>query len=171
MNGPFLQGVKPPQKLSLETGQKRQHKMWTARLFVSEFIVDRNFASAAFHFAGPRGVFWSGSGILRRDCGTSYTGTFCCIGVLVGISRLLTVEDENVLVISGERKREEVKEGEKYVRMERRIGKFMRKFVLHENVNIDKISVVCEDVVLSVTDEKLPPPEPKKPKTIEVRVG
>ncbi|KAF6152367.1 hypothetical protein GIB67_006021 [Kingdonia uniflora] len=80
----------------------------------------------------------------------------------------VTVEDENVLVISGERKREEAKEGEKYVRMERRIGKFMRKFVLPENANIDKISAVCEDGVLSVSVEKLPPPEPKKPKTIEV---
>ncbi|KAF6152343.1 hypothetical protein GIB67_005997 [Kingdonia uniflora] len=82
----------------------------------------------------------------------------------------VTVEDENVLVISGERKREEAKEGEKYVRMERRIGKFMRKFVLPENANIDKISAACEDGVLSVTVEKLPPPEPKKPRTIEIRI-
>ncbi|KAF6146411.1 hypothetical protein GIB67_024060 [Kingdonia uniflora] len=83
----------------------------------------------------------------------------------------VTVEDENVLVISGERKREEAKEGEKYVRMERRIGKFTRKFVLPENANIDKISAACEDGVLSATVEKLPPPEPKKPRTIEIRVG
>ncbi|WJZ84892.1 hypothetical protein VitviT2T_004469 [Vitis vinifera] len=77
------------------------------------------------------------------------------------------VEDGNVLVISGERKREEEKEGAKYVRMERRVGKFMRKFVLPENANTDKISAVCQDGVLTVTVEKLPPPEPKKPKTIE----
>ncbi|RVX17488.1 17.9 kDa class II heat shock protein [Vitis vinifera] len=45
------------------------------------------------------------------------------------------VEDDNVLVISGERKREEEKEGAKYVRMERRMGKFMRKFALQGNAH------------------------------------
>ncbi|XP_034683763.1 17.1 kDa class II heat shock protein-like [Vitis riparia] len=81
------------------------------------------------------------------------------------------VEDDNVLMISGERKREEEKEGAKYVRMERRVGKFMRKFVLPENANTDKISAVCQDGVLTVTVEKLPPPEPKKPKTVEVKIA
>ncbi|XP_021738936.1 17.3 kDa class II heat shock protein-like [Chenopodium quinoa] len=81
------------------------------------------------------------------------------------------VEDDNVLVISGERKREEEKDGVKYLRMERRIGKFMRKFVLPENANMEKISAVCQDGVLTVSVEKLPPPEPKKPKTIEVKVA
>lgn len=81
------------------------------------------------------------------------------------------VEDDNVLIISGERKREEEKEGVKYLRMERRIGKFMRKFVLPENANTDSISAVCQDGVLTVTVNKLPPPEPKKPKTIEVKVA
>nr|GFA07374.1 17.9 kDa class II heat shock protein-like [Tanacetum cinerariifolium] len=60
------------------------------------------------------------------------------------------VEDDNVLVISGERKREE-EENVKFVRMERRIGKFMRKFSLPENANIDKISAVCQEGVLTVT--------------------
>lgn len=82
------------------------------------------------------------------------------------------VEDDNVLVISGERKREKEKsEGAKYLRMERRVGKFMRKFVLPENANTDAVSAVCQDGVLSVTVEKVPPPEPKKPKTIEVKVA
>nr|AFV46379.1 ACD-sHsps-like protein [Tamarix hispida] len=81
------------------------------------------------------------------------------------------VEDDNVLVITGERNRDEEKDGVKYVRMERRVGKFMRKFVLPENVNMDKISAVCQDGVLTVTVEKLPPPEPKKPKTIQVTVA
>lgn len=91
------------------------------------------------------------------------------------------VEDENVLVVSGERvRREKVaadqeekkeEEGVKYLRMERRMGKFMRKFVLPENANTENITAVCQDGVLIVTVEKLPPPEPKKPKTIEVKVA
>ncbi|KAG9154042.1 hypothetical protein Leryth_000559 [Lithospermum erythrorhizon] len=81
------------------------------------------------------------------------------------------VEDDNVLVISGVRKREKEKEGVKFVRMERRVGKFMRKFVLPENANVDEISAVCKDGVLSVSVQKLPPPEPKKPKTIEVKIA
>ncbi|XP_039133797.1 17.1 kDa class II heat shock protein-like [Dioscorea cayenensis subsp. rotundata] len=39
------------------------------------------------------------------------------------------VEDENVLVISGERKRDEEEEDRKYLQMERRAGKFMRNRV------------------------------------------
>ncbi|KAM7264352.1 hypothetical protein ACFE04_002035 [Oxalis oulophora] len=85
------------------------------------------------------------------------------------------VEDDNVLVISGERKREEEKEGSsttttKYLRMERRVGKFMRKFLLPDNANTDTISAVCQDGVLTITVEKLPPPpQRKKRKMIEVK--
>ncbi|EXB48292.1 hypothetical protein L484_003775 [Morus notabilis] len=84
------------------------------------------------------------------------------------------VEDDAVLVVSGERKREKDKDaidGVKYVRMERRVGKFMRKFSLPENANKDAVSAVCRDGVLTVKVEKLPPPEPKRPKTIEVKVA
>ncbi|KAJ3692013.1 hypothetical protein LUZ60_012363 [Juncus effusus] len=83
------------------------------------------------------------------------------------------LEDGNVLMISGERKRPEAeeKDGVKYLRMERRMGKFMRKFVLPENANLETVSAVCQDGVLNVKVEKLPPPEPKKPKTIEVKVA
>ncbi|GLT85586.1 hypothetical protein SLE2022_037730 [Rubroshorea leprosula] len=84
------------------------------------------------------------------------------------------VENDNVLMVSGERKRDkekDEKDGVKYLRLERRVGKFMRKFALPENANMDAISAVCQDGVLRVTVEKLPPPEPKKPKTVEVKVA
>ncbi|KAJ3686533.1 hypothetical protein LUZ61_015697 [Rhynchospora tenuis] len=82
------------------------------------------------------------------------------------------VEDNNLLVISGERKRptEEEKDG-KYLRMERRMGKFMRKFPLPDNVNLDSITAEYKDGVLTVTVQRLPPPEPKKPRLVEVKVG
>ncbi|XP_031500573.1 17.1 kDa class II heat shock protein-like [Nymphaea colorata] len=89
------------------------------------------------------------------------------------------IEEGNVLSISGERKGEEQqqqhKEKEeaevKYLRMERRVGKFMRKFNLPKNANADAISAEYRDGVLTVTVQKLPPPEPKKPKAIEVKVA
>ncbi|OWM86546.1 17.6 kDa class II heat shock protein-like [Punica granatum] len=87
------------------------------------------------------------------------------------------VENENVLVVSSERRHEREKDkdeskvdGLKYVRMERRVGKFMRKFVLPENANVDAISAMCQDGVLRVTVQKVKPPQPKA-KTIEVKVG
>ncbi|KAL7213029.1 hypothetical protein ACSBR2_015685 [Camellia fascicularis] len=59
------------------------------------------------------------------------------------------VEGDNVLVISRERKREEEKDRDKYLRMERRVGKLIRKFLLPENANTDQISTVCQDGVLT----------------------
>ena len=47
----------------------------------------------------------------------------------------------------------------------------MRKFVLPENANVEAVSAVCQDGVLTVTVQKLPPPKPKKPRTIEVKVA
>ncbi|KAL5717088.1 hypothetical protein ACHQM5_010160 [Ranunculus cassubicifolius] len=81
------------------------------------------------------------------------------------------LEEDNLLVISGERKREEEKEGAKYLRMERRVGKFMRKFALPENAIAEAISDVCQDGLLTVNVDKKPPPQPKKPKTIEVQIA
>ncbi|KAL7237781.1 hypothetical protein ACSBR2_003977 [Camellia fascicularis] len=59
------------------------------------------------------------------------------------------VEGDNVLVISGERKREEEKDGAKYLKMEQRVGKLMRKFLLLENANTDQIFAVCQDGVFT----------------------
>ncbi|ONK81587.1 uncharacterized protein A4U43_C01F30840 [Asparagus officinalis] len=83
------------------------------------------------------------------------------------------IEDDNVLVISGERKREgEEKEGEgKYLRMERRMGKFMRKFRLPEDADLERVTAESKDGVLTVTVMKKPPPEPKKSRTVQVRVA
>ncbi|XP_008803401.2 17.4 kDa class III heat shock protein [Phoenix dactylifera] len=83
-------------------------------------------------------------------------------------------EDDRILVIksNGKRKREEgEEEGCKYLRLERRAyPKFLRKFHLPNDANTASITAKCENGVLTVVVEKLPPPEPKT-KTVEVAVA
>ena len=99
------------------------------------------------------------------------------------------VEDGNVLTISGERKRPaedagaeasgkqqqqqggDEKPGVKYLRMERRMGKFMRRFPLPESADLDSIRAEYKDGVLTVTVDKKPPPEPKKPRIVQITAG
>lgn len=91
-------------------------------------------------------------------------------GLKFGSEINVNVEDDDYLVISGERKREE---GVEYWMMERKVGKFMRKFVLPKNANTDAVSALHQDGVLSVIVQKLPPPpQPKKlRRTIEVTIA
>ena len=87
------------------------------------------------------------------------------------------MEDENILVVkssnSGKRKRDEgEEEGCRYLRLERKAAsKFVRKFRLPENSNPSAITARCENGVLSVVVEKLPPPPEPKPKKVEVKIG
>ena len=91
------------------------------------------------------------------------------------------IENDTILKISGERRRESaedcqiqnVKVGDqvKYVRVERPAGRFMRKFNLPNHVNLDAISAACQQGVLTVLVPKMPAPEPHKPRTFEIAVG
>ncbi|OAY79919.1 19.0 kDa class II heat shock protein-like [Ananas comosus] len=73
------------------------------------------------------------------------------------------LEDGKLLVISGEQRRAADDEGVKYLRTERRVGKFVRNFP-PETANLDSVSAVYK--------ERMPPaPEPKKRKTFEVKAG
>ncbi|KAK3231011.1 hypothetical protein Dsin_002892 [Dipteronia sinensis] len=69
-------------------------------------------------------------------------------------------EDGRVLQISGERNREQEEKNEKWHRVERSIGKFLRKFRLPENARVDQIKACMENGVLTVTVPKM---EEKKP--------
>ncbi|MCO5605059.1 hypothetical protein L7F22_059237 [Adiantum nelumboides] len=73
----------------------------------------------------------------------------------------VTVESGNVLLLSGERKKEEESPEVKYLSMERRTLKFMRKFTLPSDANVENISAACQDGVLTVTVPKIPPPAPR----------
>lgn len=101
-----------------------------------------------------------------------YPGSYVFVVDMPGIRAgeiMVQIENDNVLVVSGERKRER-EEGTKYLSMERRTGKFMRRFQLPENANVETVTAACQDGVLRVAVEKVRPPEPRT-KTIEVKAG
>ncbi|XP_047974112.1 17.3 kDa class II heat shock protein-like [Salvia hispanica] len=105
-----------------------------------------------------------------KEYPSSYAVVVDMPGVAAADVKVQLEEESRVLAVSGERRREK-EEGGKYLRMERRHGKFMRKFPLPENADVEGISAVCRDRVLTVTVRKLPPPEPKRPKVIQVKPG
>jgi HSP20 family protein len=77
------------------------------------------------------------------------------------------VEDGNVLVVSGERTKEKEDKNDKWHRVERSSGKFVRRFRLPENAKVEEVKAGMENGVLTVT---VPKAEAKKPevKAIEI---
>ncbi|KAH7430757.1 hypothetical protein KP509_08G013000 [Ceratopteris richardii] len=84
------------------------------------------------------------------------------------------IEKDSVLKISGQRKRDmdrkDVSEV-KYLRVERPVGHFMRKFNLPNNVDLDSLTAACQDGMLTIIVPKLPEAAPHQPRTFEVAVG
>ena len=77
------------------------------------------------------------------------------------------VEDGNVLQISGERSKEQEEKNDKWHRVERSSGKFLRRFRLPENAKTEQISASMENGVLTVT---VPKEEVKKPEVKPVQI-
>nr|DAD42907.1 TPA_asm: hypothetical protein HUJ06_001137 [Nelumbo nucifera] len=77
------------------------------------------------------------------------------------------LEEGRILQISGERSREHEEKNDKWHRMERSSGKFLRRFRLPENARADQVKAAMENGVLTVTVPKV---EVKKPevKAIEI---
>lgn len=73
--------------------------------------------------------------------------------------------NDNVLTVSGERKREFESGAGEARRVERTYGKFERSFSLPKVIDADKIEAHMEDGVLKVA---LPKVEAAKPRTIEI---
>ncbi|KAL4199560.1 hypothetical protein AMTRI_Chr03g145540 [Amborella trichopoda] len=70
------------------------------------------------------------------------------------------LEDGRVLQISGERKREKEEKNDKWHRIERSQGKFVRRFRHPENAKIDGVKAAMENGVLTVTVPKVESPNP-----------
>lgn len=73
----------------------------------------------------------------------------------------IEVEDGRILQISGERKKEEDQKNEKWHRIERSQGKFLRRFRLPENAKVEEVKATMESGVLTVTVPKQPQPKPE----------
>lgn len=79
----------------------------------------------------------------------------------------VSVNDEHMITIKGEKKIEKQEKDKSYLRTERSYGSFMRSFLLPENVNINNIQAKFENGVLEITLNKI---EPAKPKEIDVKI-
>ncbi|XP_038892902.1 17.8 kDa class I heat shock protein-like [Benincasa hispida] len=80
----------------------------------------------------------------------------------------MEVKEGRILELSGERRKEAEEESEKWYRVERRSGKFLRRFRLPENVKVEDVNTSMEDGVLTVT---LPKIEDMKPEIKSIAIS
>lgn len=76
--------------------------------------------------------------------------------------------EDNVLTISGERKAEHATQDEGYYRLERAFGSFARSLTLPDGVDPDGVDAHFDRGVLEI---RVPKPEQKKPKTVQINLG
>jgi HSP20 family protein len=76
--------------------------------------------------------------------------------------------EDNVLSISGERKVEHEDQREGYYRLERAFGEFSRSLTLPDGVDPDSVQAHFDRGVLEI---RIPKPEQKKPKTVQITLG
>ncbi|KAK4403337.1 class I heat shock protein 3 [Sesamum angolense] len=78
------------------------------------------------------------------------------------------LEDDRILQISGERKREMEEKGDTWHRVERSSGLFTRRFRLPENAKVEEVKACMENGVLTVTVPKV---EAKKPEVKSIDIS
>ncbi|KAJ6800058.1 18.1 kDa class I heat shock protein-like isoform X1 [Iris pallida] len=78
------------------------------------------------------------------------------------------VEEGRVLQISGERSKEQEEKNDKWHRVERSSGKFLRRFRLPENAKVDQVKASMENGVLTVM---VPKEVVKKPEVKSIDIS
>ncbi|KAK1256492.1 hypothetical protein QJS04_geneDACA018889 [Acorus gramineus] len=78
------------------------------------------------------------------------------------------VEEGRVLQISGERSREKEEKNDRWHRVERSSGRFLRRFRLPEGAKVDQVKAAMENGVLTVT---VPKEEVKKPEVKAIDIS
>ncbi len=74
----------------------------------------------------------------------------------------ISINEDNVLTIRGEKKREETSEEKNFVRVERSFGSFTRSFTLPDNLEASAVQATFENGVLNITIPKKEPAAPKE---------
>jgi len=69
---------------------------------------------------------------------------------------------DNVLTVTGEKKKELEQKGKNFFRSERSYGSFTRSFTLPDAVNTDKIDAKFNDGILKIEIEKAAPKKPEE---------
>jgi len=83
----------------------------------------------------------------------------------------VTINEENILTIKGEKKREQKlidnPEDKTYIRCERMFGGFTRSFLLPDTVSKESINAMYESGILNLTFDNV---QPVKPRDFEVEI-
>lgn len=69
---------------------------------------------------------------------------------------------DNVLMVTGEKKKELEQKGKNFFRSERSYGSFTRSFTLPDEVNTEKIEAKFNDGILKIEIEKAAPKKPEE---------
>ena len=80
----------------------------------------------------------------------------------------INVNEERMLTIKGEKKREEIDKDLTFIRNERSFGSFSRSFMMPESADIENIDAKFNSGLLEVVVPKI---EPEKPKEINVEIS
>ncbi|MFH1051830.1 MAG: Hsp20/alpha crystallin family protein [bacterium] len=74
----------------------------------------------------------------------------------------VSINEERLLTLKGEKKKAERKEDVNFLRNERVFGEFERSFMLPDNVDVEKIHAKYDNGILELVIPKMEPPKPKE---------